>query len=654
MGVSGTELPHKADRDALKKRLVELLEEGIIALEATPGHAKIGPMIDAIMGTDEPEIPNPRLSRARLNKLGKITLDMRSALTDIKPSWEYRASNKRFEQQATNFGRLSQDWYLRNKIDARFIDGMDYALVSGTGWLHHFWNPDIQDIDVRAEDTRDVIPCRRWDRTTIQNAKGVFVSRERTVGYMHRTYKRDDLVAERGGSSKVSAVSNKIAQLAESLIGERGPWHDLLFGAAQPKAKLPGNTPIIDEFIFYCHDHSVNEESYAVEVGEFIDEKLPSGRTVRTPRYSWCYIAAPGEPLYPRGRCIVFCRQDILEDGPGHFMHGMFPLSEIPMDGFAWGNKSPLWDVHNLQRALDELMRVIADKVRRIGRPGLRYDKNSMARAVANKIDMRKDGVHIAHNATAGKPPEGIYEPTSDMPFLLQWKKDLEDEMDELSGVADLKSLMRLGQIPSTETIDKIIESMTPAIRARSRAMEVMIREFAMMMAANFMQFYKLALRLRILGPSGMTSEDWDYDPGTMVPDFIADADYNADGTVTDEAFRRGPVSLHTRVKDFMRYFSYQVTPGSLLDAASISKKLLYLQLSRMGLIDHWTLLEQYNVPNVGAPPDDATTITKRLMKEAEMGIGVMASTVGRPPTAQAMPSLQMGGGGMPIVSESG
>lgn len=652
-GVSGSDLPLSIAREDLLERCSELLGEGLIALESLPGHDKIGPMIDAIMGTDEPEIPDPRLSRVRLNKMGKIALDTRSALTDIKPSWEYRANNKRFEKNAITFSRLATDWYTRRQIDARFVDGMDYAMVAGRGWLHHFWNPDIQDIDVRAEDPRDVIPIRQWDRTTVQNAKGVMVRRERTVGYMRRTYNRDDLVPDRNGSNKVTAVARKVAEIAETIVGDRGPFHDLLFGGGKPASKLPGSPPVIDEIIFYCHDHTVNTKTYAVEIGEFVDETLPSGRTIRAPKYSWCYTVDPGEPLYPRGRRIVFCRQDILEDGPNHFMHGMFPLSKIPIDSFAFGDKSPLWDLHQLQRALDEVVRVIQDKIRRIGRPGLRYDKNSIARAVARKIDMRRDGVKIAHNPTAGKPPEPIYEPINDLQVLIEYKREIANDMDELSGITDLKALMRLGQLPSSETIDKITEAMTPAIRQRSRALEIMIREFAMMMAANFMQFYTLALRLRILGPDGITMEDWDYDPRTMVPDFIHDADYNPDGTVRQEAMTRGPRALHTRVPDFLRYFTYHVTPGSLLDAASITKKLLYLQLSRMGLIDHWTLLEQFEIANVGAAPSNAPTITDRLIAEARMGLGVIASTAGRPPSAQAMPAMAMGGNGMPTITES-
>jgi len=77
--------------------------------------------------------------------------------------------------------------------------------------------------------------------------------------------------------------------------------------------------------------------------------------------------------------------------------------------------------------------------------------------------------------------------------------------------------------------------------------------------------------------------------------------------------------------------------PGSLLAASEIQRKLMYLQLSRAGLIDHWTLLDVLGVPNVGTPPSGANTITERLMEEMNMGLGMNESTVGR--KASAKPS---------------
>lgn len=57
----------------------------------------------------------------------------------------------------------------------------------------------------------------------------------------------------------------------------------------------------------------------------------------------------------------------------------------------------------------------------------------------------------------------------------------------------------------------------------------------------------------------------------------------------------------------------------------------MYLQLRQMQLVDRWTLYEVLEVPNGGAPPNDAVTITDRmkaeamLMMEQQVMMGAMA-----------------------------
>jgi hypothetical protein len=87
-----------------------------------------------------------------------------------------------------------------------------------------------------------------------------------------------------------------------------------------------------------------------------------------------------------------------------------------------------------------------------------------------------------------------------------------------------------------------------------------------------------------------------------------------------------------------MKGFTFHVTPGSMLSAVGIEEQLKYLQLSRAGLIDHWTLLEKLNIPNVGEPPAGANTITQRLIEEQQMGVGMAISPTGRKSSGQTMP----------------
>jgi len=96
------------------------------------------------------------------------------------------------------------------------------------------------------------------------------------------------------------------------------------------------------------------------------------------------------------------------------------------------------------------------------------------------------------------------------------------------------------------------------------------------------------------------------------------------------------------------RHMHFYVAPGSLLSASAVTRKMLYLQLFRMMLIDIWTLAEVLDIPNMGTPPDGARTIPERLQAQQMLGIGMPPPSPvnpankgpGRPPTAQSPPHV--------------
>lgn len=646
------DLPDAEYQEATLKFMNLWLEEGLQINQRDMNYEQIGQTIDAIMGTDEPRVRSPKLSNARLNRIQKISLELRSMLTEIRPFWEYRTNSEKYEKQADIFGKLARHWYKARGMDQVFRDLIDYTLAAGSAYLHFFWNPDLPgppgpdglptrgNIDVGVEDPRDVIPLRpSGDRRSAQSVRGWLIRRERPTDWLRRLnpeYK-DQIKQDRIGYEKESPSSRRRREAQSvALQGSKGPHHDKIFGG-EPERKSGNVGPVTDEFTAYLHDYSVNTTGRAKEMGPWKDAYDAQGQKIRVQGAYWSYIVEPDKPLYPFGRRIVFTRQCVIDDGPGRFHFGalgMHPICKMTLDTWAWSSigTSPIQNLLPLQRAVDETMRAIQDSIRRAQRRMMIYDKNAVPGSVARRLNSRLPGNTLGFNPTASqKPVQFVDEPPLErsVPEFLQF---LLDSMYEESGVAALKQLSQLNQVPSTETIDKILDAMTPLVRARSRSMEVFINEFAMMLASMFMQFYSVDLRLRILGKDGMTYEDWNYRPGDLMPDF---------NSATPD---------HVRNAEFMRYFEFEIAPGTLIDAATVTKKLLYLQLSRMGLVDHWTLCEVLGIPNIGKPPDWASTVTLRLQAERLLGLGIIASTAGRAPTAQAMPSMTSTG----AISESG
>jgi hypothetical protein len=146
-------------------------------------------------------------------------------------------------------------------------------------------------------------------------------------------------------------------------------------------------------------------------------------------------------------------------------------------------------------------------------------------------------------------------------------------------------------------------------------------------------------MRVVELGPGGVTQDDFDFDPGSMLPDYVHDKDYNATtGELTPEALLRGPLPRWDRSKEFLRRFVFKISPGSWLNSAQIEQKMIYLQLARAGWMDIFTLWEILGIPNIGVLPDNVRTIPERLLYQEQLGLNGQVNAAGRKASGQSPP----------------
>jgi hypothetical protein len=617
----------------------EALEEGEAFLRAQKGYTLAADTIKAIFG-DVKTLQSSVLSQTSVNHVAKVATDLTAMCTDVKPFWEYRTRNDRFKKHCEILGQLSEHWWLNRLIDLKFADVIRYSLVAGTGYSHQYYNTNTQDLDISAEDPRDIIPIRPPSTSfSLQECVGVIQRVQRTVNYVRSRYphKAHLIQPDRDGSMVAQSLQNsRVGQLFDTY---GSPFRERLFNE-KPAKELP-RVPTVDLYTAYISDDSINKSSSPSFMGDFLDGK---------PINNWSYKVERGDPLYPRKRCIVFTSSAILYDGPSIYWHGLLPFTKLTLDPWPWTwlGKGIIWDILSLQKSLDGVMRVLDDHLEKVARPTVIADKHTVSQSDLNKIDTRKAGLKIRQNMLTGKGLTIESPPNlpSDVMQILQY---YEEKIYQIPGVRDLSSLMKLNQVPAPETIERMQESMTPSVRLRSRIIEVFMREFAFMTASNFAQFYPLSLRLAILGDKGGTEDDFDMDPGSFIPAWMGD-DYSSEGIIKMESLTRGPLPRCDRAKQFFNQVSYHIAPSSLLNASEIETQLKYLQLSRAGLVDHWTLLEVLNVPNVGNPPEGATTITQRLMAEQQMNLGMQVSSAGRKSSGQEPPQEKSSG----AISESG
>ena len=632
--------------------IAQMIAEGEAILKDDPAYEEIDKSISYIMGDQFSARRPEELSNVPDNRLKNILNQTVAGLTDIHPLFGFKTYNPQFKDQEDILIKLSQCWWVNNFCDLKLADVIKFAAGVGTGYCEVAWDASAADgagdIVLRALDPRDVLPIRPQLSGSVQDWGGVIL----------RTSKApDELQARFPEKAHRIVADNQPSIFARTWTRARKVMSTFLSPSAvdalnsSNARNVPKRSATTDVFTIYIKDRTLyagNEPkimgdptttwSYTVfPVGY---DKVPDGLDLDgLPKYRKATIQ--DAKLYPRGRMIVATKKTVLYDGPNPYWHGMFPIAKLSLDPWPWSllGLGLVHDIMPIQDALNETLNGIMDHVRKLLRPAVVADKKSVAASVWERLDSRMPGVKLRTNATAGKGIEFVSpEPLPQYTFeVLQF---LASEMDYHAGTANLSALMQLQQMPGDDTIEKMQEAMSPVLRLKGRLLEYFLREMGEMVKANFFQFYNMPRRVQMLGDAGISFHDFDFDPGELVP-----AMSREDPGYTYKLDKSRPKA--ERAQWHHKNFTFFITPNSLLAISQISRKLMYLQLRQLQLVDRWTLYDVLEVPNGGQPPNNEQTITDRLMAEQQL---IMQSQM----LAQAATTMQQMTSAIPPAPNAG
>ncbi len=206
---------------------------------------------------------------------------------------------------------------------------------------------------------------------------------------------------------------------------------------------------------------------------------------------------------------------------------------------------------------------------------------------------------------------------------------------------------------------------------------------------------------MTILGEAGNLLEDFDFDPETLIPAMSpGDPGYQPEFDKSKSRDQRAQ-ALHKKVV-------FTISPNSILNINATEGKLTKLQFARMGWMDIWSVMEAFDIGNIGAPPPvplppieavppdilaqaqqqqlvmmvggpplpmtsaengktylmsptggqileirAPITIIERLQAQATLGIGVTESPAGRKASGQSSPQIEQKSDGRTTVTES-
>lgn len=651
--------PDETYESGVLKWVDDRVLEGESILRDEPAYDEIDKAISYIMGDQLTRRPEG-LANCPDNRLKNILNQTVAALTDIHPLFGFKTYNPKFKDHESVLVKLSQAWWVNSFSDLRLADVIRYAAGVGTGYAEISWDPSAYngtgDIVLRAIDPRDVIPIKPVLNGSIQDWEGVIIRTAKSPDELRvRFPDRAHRIKADNQPSAFARTWSRARRMLSSIITP-SPVDVLTQNTGR---NSPAKVPTCAVFTTYVKDRRLHTGAEPITMGD--------------PNTTWCYTVYPagydkvpngtdsmGNPiyrkakiedskLYPRGRMIISTKECVLYDGPNPYWHGMFPVAKLTLDPWPWtllGN-SLVHDIMPIQDAFNEMLNGVLDHIRKILRPGVIADKKAVPASVWERFDTRMPGLKLKTNTTVGKGVE--VQKVDQLPTytfeMLQW---VAQEMDYHAGTANLSSLMQLQQAPGADSIEKMQEALSPTLRLKGRLLEYFLRDVGEMVKSCFFQFYNMPRRVQMLGEAGIAFDDFDFDPGSLVSGMSpSDPGYIPE---LDKTYPR-----HQRGQWMHKNFTFSITPNSLLAISQISRKLLYLQLRQLQLMDKWTLWEVLEIPNAGAPPNGEETVSDRLKAEmTEMAMqAMMAAPMGMAGAGAGEGDMGQSGPGRPDTYQS-
>jgi len=681
--------------------LREWIQEGDLINRSDPSYDSIERAQHYIVGeqlsSDQRKLKY--LPQVIINESRKAMQAHVSALTDFKPVVGWKG-NPEFLVQANLLNQYAMSEWITGMLDLDLGDCVKYSLAAGTGDLVVDWDPHAPlggAHQLSARDPRDTLPLRPSLARSPQFWEGVCLREEHTVNVLRGMYPLKAHLFKPSSDTALGKIMGRFRTGLSRLLTPADPLDQIAAGTAATARRSRRGTVVLYRAYFKDRTRNLTDQTF----------------TLGTPGSNWATVIKPSEPLYPRGRLVVATDDAIIYDGPNTYWHGLFPVARLKLWAVPWQFLGiPLFnDLLPVQDAINETAHDIRLGIKQWVDPDVTYNRNAVSEATMRLMDPRRPGKRVKTMPGFGDPWKKEDGPNPQiLSMALQLWDKLTLKFEGLAGTANLQALLQLRQLPSADTIQKYYEALTPEIRQEARQVESFLRDFAEMIKVNYFQFLSTAKRVQVLGQGGVTLNDFDFDPNTLVPALAPGAPgYTPELDIT-------LTTRDERARYFHKHLVFVVAPNSVLAINAQEKKMMTLQLSRQGYVDFWTLHEVLETPNVGAPPamplpplepppetvmqgmlqqmtqpgvtaavmagsmvppqftDPGTgrtfvldpqqgmlleiriptTITERLQAQQALGIGQTASPAGRKASGQAPPQVEeKDGGSRSTVTES-
>jgi hypothetical protein len=346
---------------------------------------------------------------------------------------------------------------------------------------------------------------------------------------------------------------------------------------------------------YWIDDPTINDSPVEVQIK---DPRL------RLEEHNYHYRVPPGERLFPRKRLMVWAGSKILYDGPAPYWHGLYPFAQLTLRPAVWrmGGISAYRNLTPLQIAMNKVGAGTLDLCERAVDPQMAFSDGALDDTSYRNFFPDRHGGTLKMNPQAQWGVNAKYIDPANLPAYVAVFMDRVDKaFDRQSGALDTAGMMRKGQVPGGDTVEQFRDNAGSIFRLDSRHIEPFMRAAGTQFVSNYFQFYGRRQRMWMLGKDGITWEDFDYDPGTMVP-------------------------WYAPKEDHFRQFPVRIAAGSMHGGKKDRDKQTAISLFRLNAIDRQTLLEILDFPNVAQVMERIAQQAQEAPVEPPHGVGKGAS----------------------------
>jgi hypothetical protein len=615
----------------------QMLQDSRSYLRLQPAYKFISSGLDIINGDSMMGSEVQSLSSVRTESTVRNTKEVVAAQTNLRIIPAFKAESQMYEEQNDILNKGFMGWQNMTFADRALRKAWQYACVGGTGYIGERYDPNLYyrgrgDIVWDAYGPLDVLPLGLPPNLDLQGAYAVAMCKKMPIHQLWRMFPlyRDLIAANRTSTMGKGMVIAQAVKFASAVLKRWGQ------GARQPEEASTWDTT--DTYHIYVDDDSVNETGRPMQICgpdgrwgtswsytvPYVGQEIPTGRVLNGGQRETKRAQREDCLIYPNRRLVVCTDSGILNPDPAnqssYRWDGRVPCAQFRADDWAWNFLGfPITRYgQSLEKMGIELWRGINDMMNLRLNPSGFYDRGSTAASLLQTTNPRIPGLRVGLDMTLNKAesqftpmlPVNWYDVPA--PILEAVSKILPAMLKDQMGVADVSAMARARQLPSGDSTEKLLEAMGPLVKDQSRNMEQSIRLLGELWKSDWFQFATAKRRMQMLGPEGLTEEDFDYDPGSLIPlskdstGKMLEMTHNPEGSWSYEqgsSVRMPDLSVNAfeRARWHKNNFTFSVTPYSLHELNSTTRKLFMLQLMKVGFpLSWWTLADMFDVKNFG------------------------------------------------------